>query len=448
MSGPKTSQLEIERRIQAQLAALRHDVDHSRSRARRRIVELLEEALAAGAGCPEVEEALAALEDAAEKALDRLATECAFTPAAAMEDSVARAERCAAQAAAIAEAFCAQAVPLLESVKRVASDAKATAGARDFASRLAAAAEESHAEASETARGKTAAEAVGDSAGAPAADDSAVPAERIQAAARRALALVESPYTLAADRALLLDAAPALNEAGAAQLELLLPAMEANARIMADLAALVEDAEEELIGQGVSYPEGHAFATLEEAAAHLETLRALQAQADRNAYLQACIDAVMAAHGYDIARSVRMGRDLAGSHRVFGSAAGDAGIHAFVSDQGDLMLQVAGLPAGIGAVADGATVALDAAAPGPRGDALLQSQHDFCAVYDEIAEDLAAFGITNAVRYKAAPDAAFCRELREADAAADSTAQNARATASRARERRRKRGGAVARAVR
>ena len=32
MSGPKTSQLEIERMIRAQLEALRSDVDHSRAR--------------------------------------------------------------------------------------------------------------------------------------------------------------------------------------------------------------------------------------------------------------------------------------------------------------------------------------------------------------------------------------------------------------------------------
>ena len=41
MSGPKTSQLEIERMIRAQLEALRSDVDHSRARARRRIAALL-----------------------------------------------------------------------------------------------------------------------------------------------------------------------------------------------------------------------------------------------------------------------------------------------------------------------------------------------------------------------------------------------------------------------
>lgn len=445
MSGPKTSQLEIERRIQAQLAALRHDVDHSRSRARRRIVELLEEALATGAGYPEAEEAIAALESAAEEALDRLTAECAFTPAAVMEDSVTRAERCAAQAAATADAFCAQAAPLCERIGRAASAADAARGTRDFARLLAAAASEPHAEAAEAVGSEDrTAKAVAE---APAATGAtAAAAERVQAAARRALALIESPYTLAADRALLLEAAPALNEAGAAQLELLLPSMEAGARAMADLAALIEDAEEELAAQGVQHPEGTAFATLEEAAAYLEALRALQAQADRNAYLQACIDAVMGAHGYDIARSVRMGRDLAGSHRVFGSAAGGEGIHAFVSDQGDLMLQVAGLPAGIGGVADGVAITLDAAAPGPRADALLQSQHDFCAVYDEIAGDLAAYGITNAVRYKAEPDAAFCRELREASASTG--AQAASTTTSRARERRRKRAGAATRAVR
>lgn len=55
---------------------------------------------------------------------------------------------------------------------------------------------------------------------------------------------------------------------------------------------------------------------------------------------------------------------------------------------------------------------MEAAPGGARTERLLADQHDFCAVYDEIAEDLAAFGITNTVRYKAAPDTAFCREMR------------------------------------
>lgn len=76
------------------------------------------------------------------------------------------------------------------------------------------------------------------------------------------------------------------------------------------------------------------------------------------------------------------------------------------------MLQVAGLPEGIEAVADGEIMAMEPAPAGTRTERLLADQHDFCAVYDEIADDLAAFGITNAVRYKAAPGAVFCREMR------------------------------------
>lgn len=59
MSGPKTSPLEIERMIRAQLEALRSDVDHGRVRARRRIATLLGELLDEAEGCAEAEEAAA-----------------------------------------------------------------------------------------------------------------------------------------------------------------------------------------------------------------------------------------------------------------------------------------------------------------------------------------------------------------------------------------------------
>ena len=90
MSGPKTSQLEIERMIRAQLEALRSDVDHSRARARRRIAALLNELLDEAEGCAEAEEAAASLRQLAEAALEQLTAECAFTPATAMAESVAR----------------------------------------------------------------------------------------------------------------------------------------------------------------------------------------------------------------------------------------------------------------------------------------------------------------------------------------------------------------------
>lgn len=118
MSGPKTSQLEIERMIRAQLEALRSDVDHSRARARRRIAALLNELLDEAEGCAEAEEAAASLRQLAEAALAQLTAECAFTPATAMAESVARTERCSSRAVAIADAFEREAHPLARTHQR------------------------------------------------------------------------------------------------------------------------------------------------------------------------------------------------------------------------------------------------------------------------------------------------------------------------------------------
>lgn len=410
MSGPKTSQLEIERMIRAQLEALRSDVDHGRTRARRRIMALLDELLDEAEGCAEAEEAAASLRQLADAALAQLTAECAFAPATAMAESTARAERCTTRAAAIADAFEREARPLAERIQRARAQAAAASDAHDFAALLAQAAKES----ATTAAVKAARSFMADEHCKIADDsDASIAHDQAQEVSRRALALIASPCTLPADRALLLETTRELGPEAAAQLALLLPTMESNAAAMADLVALIEDAEADLGAQGIPFAAAPGtFATLEEAAGRLEALRALQIQADRNAYLKACIDTVMARHGYTIARSVTMGRDLMGTHRLFGRADATEGLHAFVSDAGDLMLQVAGLPEGIEAVEDGEIVTMEPAPAGTRTERLLADQHDFCAVYDEIADDLAAFGITNTVRYKAAPDAVFCREMR------------------------------------
>lgn len=130
MSGPKTSQLEIERMIRAQLEALRSDVDHSRARARRRIAALLNELLNEAEGCAEAEEAAASLRQLAEAALAQLTAECAFTPATAMAESVARTERCSSRAVAIADAFEREAHPLAERIQRARAQAAAASEAR------------------------------------------------------------------------------------------------------------------------------------------------------------------------------------------------------------------------------------------------------------------------------------------------------------------------------
>ena len=152
MSGPKTSQLEIERMIRAQLEALRSDVDHSRARARRRIAALLNELLDETEGCAEAEEAAASLRQLAEAALAQLTAECAFTPATAMAESVARAERCSSRAAAIADAFEREAHPLAERIQRARAQAAAASEARDFTAVLAKAAKDVTAAAVEAAR--------------------------------------------------------------------------------------------------------------------------------------------------------------------------------------------------------------------------------------------------------------------------------------------------------
>ena len=164
----------------------------------------------------------------------------------------------------------------------------------------------------------------------------------------------------------------------------------------------------------------------------------------------------MTRHGYTISRSVTMGRDLTGDHRLFGREDATEGLHAFLSDSGDLMLQVAGLPDGIDGISEEAALALEVAAPGARTDELLADQHDFCAVYDEIAADLAAFGITNRVQYRAEPSEAFCRELvqergeQRANTQQHETAGTSAAGASPASpsHRRRKHSGGAAREMR
>ena len=232
----------------------------------------------------------------------------------------------------------------------------------------------------------------------------------MQEVARRALALIASPCTLPADRALLRKQRASWARRPPRSWRFCSPPWNRTPQPW-PILALIEDAEADLRAQSVPFAEAFGtFATLEEAVGR-ETLRALQLQVDRNAYLKACIDAVMARHGYTI-HSVTMGRDLMGTHRLFGREDAAKGLHAFVSDAGNLVLQVAGLPGGIEAVEDGEVVTMEAAPGGARTERLLADQHDFCAVYDEIAEDLAAFGITNTVRYKAAPDTAFCREMR------------------------------------
>ncbi|MEE0705240.1 MAG: hypothetical protein UCH28_02520 [Adlercreutzia sp.] len=455
MSGPKTSQLEIERRIQAQLAALRSDVNNARSKARARILARRDALLAAFGGDPSLQDAAESVRALADAALARLDAECAFEPCAAMEDSAASAAQCGRSAASIATAFENDTTPFAARAERTRARAASRADQADFLALLAEAAERKEGAAEDAAAATT--EVTRASGGAatgssPAANSRGDEADD-QAVAQRALALLQSSHTLPADRTLLRETVRNLQLDTVAQLALLLPAMESNARAFGELTAAIEDAANQLRARGCAASTAPSFATLEEAAAYRDMLLRQLEEADRNAYLQTCIDTVMARHGYTISRSVTMGRDLTGDHRLFGREGATDGLHAFLSDSGDLMLQVAGLPDGIDGISEEAAVALEAAAPGTRTDELLADQHDFCAVYDEIAADLAAFGITNRVQYRAEPSEAFCRELVQEHGEQGASIQQYEATGTSATDaspvsaphRRRKRSGGATR---
>lgn len=473
MSGPKTSQLEIERRIQAQLASLRSDVNNARSKARARILARRDALLVAFGDDPSLQDAAESVRALAVAALARLDAECAFEPCAAMEDSVASAAQCGRSAASIADAFENDTAPFAARAERARNRAASRQDQAHFLALLAEAAEREEAAAEDGAsitqetasasddRTVVASDAKNASGNGATAQSSPSAASRDdeaddQAAAQRALALLQNPHTLPSDRALLQETVRNLQPDTIAQLALLLPAMESNARASEALSAAIEDAAMQLSARGCAVSAAPSFATLEEAAAYRDMLLRRLEETDRNAYLQACIDTVMARHGYTISRSVIMGRDLTGGHRLFGREGATEGLHAFLSDSGDLMLQVTGLPSGIDSISEDAAVCLEAAAPGTRTDELLADQHDFCAVYDEIAADLAAFGITNRVQYRAEPSEAFCRELvqehgeqrasiQQHEAAGSSTVGASPASTP---HRRRKRSGGVAREMR
>ncbi|MDE8702670.1 hypothetical protein PZH32_06800 [Adlercreutzia equolifaciens] len=459
MSGPKTSQLEIERRIQAQLAALRSDVNNARSKARARILARRDALLAAFGNDPSLEDAAESVRALAAAALARLDAECAFEPCAAMEDSVASAAQCGRSAASIADAFENDTAPFAARAERARNRAAARQDQAHFLALLAEAAEREEAIAEgEAAIAQETASASGNGVTAQSSPSAASRGDQAdnQAVAQRALALLQSPHTLPSDRTLLRETVRNLQPDTIAQLALLLPAMESNTRASEVLSAAIEDAAMQLSARDCAVSAAPSFATLEEAAAYRDMLLRRLEEADRNAYLQACIDTVMARHGYTISRSVTLGRDLAGDHRLFGREDATEGLHAFLSDSGDLMLQVAGLPDGIDSISEDAAVCLEAAAPGARTDELLADQHDFCAVYDEIAADLAAFGITNRVQYRAEPSEAFCRELvqehgeqrasiQQHEAAGSSTVGASPASTP---HRRRKRSGGAAREMR
>ncbi len=161
-----------------------------------------------------------------------------------------------------------------------------------------------------------------------------------------------------------------------------------------------------------------AFKDADAAYARLDQLESLARTRDERGYIRACIDDVMREHGYDVVRSVDFAGNAAGEHLMFlggkgGARPDETGIHAFVTDAGDMMLEVVGVsPSGSETDHDAMSAVTDAVSQ----QKLMEAQVKFCSVYAEIEEDLARRGVVNKVRRKAPPDLRHCKKVSFASA--------------------------------
>ena len=191
----------------------------------------------------------------------------------------------------------------------------------------------------------------------------------------------------------------------------LLPSCEREAVYMREIITQVEELERilspsDLDSEGVL----STFASLDDAEHYLESLKMRRIAARQQEYLRSCIDEVMARHGYDIARSVTLHQQVAGEHLVFGNEEADEGIHVFVSQNGDMMMEAVGVsdPASI---VEGDQVRIAKTGDADQANYLLEFQEGFCAVYAEIADELEAYGIHMNTIHRFAPSVEYSKEL-------------------------------------
>lgn len=191
----------------------------------------------------------------------------------------------------------------------------------------------------------------------------------------------------------------------------LLPACEHEAAYMRDIVTRIEEFERVLSPADLGGEAAPAtFASLDEAERYLESLKAKRTADRQQEYLRSCIDEVMCRHGYDIARSVTLDRQVAGEHLVFGNEAASEGVHVFVSDNGDMMMEAVGASA-LTSIADGDRVSIAKTEDADQASYLVEFQEGFCAVYAEIAEELEVYGIHMNTVHRCTPSIEYSREL-------------------------------------
>lgn len=191
----------------------------------------------------------------------------------------------------------------------------------------------------------------------------------------------------------------------ASQMLELLPMYEGEAAAMREIRAAIAACGTE----GVAPKCPAAFLDLDEAQAYFDRLKSAKREALEQAYIRVCIDDVMERHGYDVSRSVRMERSTRGEHLLFGSAAGQDGVHVFVSEGGDMMMEVVGVR-NLEDAPDGARVDISRVEDRKDAQNLLEYQNEFCSVYGEIADELVQCGLSFAEVNRCAPGVEFSKE--------------------------------------
>lgn len=191
----------------------------------------------------------------------------------------------------------------------------------------------------------------------------------------------------------------------------LLPACEREAAYMREIITQIEELERILSPRDLG-DEGMpaAFASLDEAERYLESLKAKRDAVRQQEYLRACIDEVMARHGYDIARSVTLDRQVAGEHLAFGNEIASEGIHVFMGENGDMMMEAVGVSS-LASIDEGDQVSIAKTEDVDHANYLFEFQEGFCAVYAEIADELEAYGIRMNTIHRFAPSVEYSREL-------------------------------------
>lgn len=182
------------------------------------------------------------------------------------------------------------------------------------------------------------------------------------------------------------------------------------------------------------------FSSLDEAQQFYDELKRYCSEDREQRYIQSCIDEVMRRHGYDIARSVSLAQSSCGENMLFGSESKNDGIHVFVSDQGDMMMEAVGV-SDIEAIPGESQVMFEQCKNPDQAQRLLEVQETFCSVYAEIESELAEYGIQINTVNRCTPDIKYSKELNVQSDSGDAKTTNysqARNNSGDSRQRRRR----------